>query len=197
MVIISRNRLYLSPGIDGIRLALMILLFSIGADECGRIGYPNIPSEYFTRIVQWIFHLCNIKCAHKICFKLEKRVFHLKMYYMLVHYSYVLYGVLKQHLSTAVLNVHKTYGPLREKTKAQTSLCIRSGLEITQLLQRPSAAVQSVGKDHFLVGKGFSRTLFYPNMLIWSGHFFHKTYFYLIIEAYLFSLVYEIQIGPK
>ena len=155
MVIISRNRLYLSPGIDGIRLALMILLFSIGADECGRIGYPNIPSEYFTRIVQWIFHLCNIKCAHKICFKLEKKVFHLKMYYMLVHYSYVLYGVLKQHLSTAALNVHKLYGPLREKTKAQTSLCIRSGLEITQLLQRPSAAVQSVGKDHFLVGKRF------------------------------------------
>ena len=68
---------------------------------------------------------------------------------------YVLYGVLKQHLSTAVLNVHKTYGPFREKTKAQTSLCIRSGLEITQLLQRPSAAVQSVGKDHFLVGKRF------------------------------------------
>ena len=101
------------------------------------------------------FHLCNIKCAHKICLKLEKKVFHLKMYYMLVHYSYVLYGVLKQHLSTAVLNVHKTYGPLREKTKAQTSLCIRSGLEITQLLQRPSAAVQSVGKDHFLVGKRF------------------------------------------
>ena len=172
MVIISRNRLYLSPGIDGIRLALMILLFSIGADECGRIGYPNIPSEYFTRIVQWIFHLCNIKCAHKMCFKLEKKVFHLKMYYMLVHYSYVLYGVLKQHLSTAVLNVHKTYGPLREKTNAQTSLCIRSGLEITQLLQRPSAAVQWVGKDQFLVGKGFSRTAFYPNMLIWSGHFF-------------------------
>ena len=59
------------------------------------------------------------------------------------------------HLSTAVLNAHKTYGLLREKTKAQTSLCIRSGLEITQLLQRPSAAVQSVGKDHFLVGKMF------------------------------------------
>ena len=74
---------------------------------------------------------------------------------MLVHYSYVLYGVLKQRLSTAVLNVHKTYGPLREKTKAQTNLCIRSGLEITQLLQRSSAAVQSVGKDHFLVGKRF------------------------------------------
>ena len=113
-----------------------------------------------------------------MCFKLEKKVFHLKMYYILVHFSYVLYGVLKQHLSTAVLNVHKTYGPLPEKTKAQTSLCIRSGLEITQLLQRPSAAVQSVGKDHFLVRKGFSRTaFFYPNMLIWSGHFFHKTYF--------------------
>ena len=74
---------------------------------------------------------------------------------MLVHYSYVLYGVLKQHLSTAFLNVHKTYGPLREKIKAKTSLCIRSGLEITQLLQRPSAAVQSVGQDHLLVGERF------------------------------------------
>ena len=165
----------------------MILLFSIGADECGRIGYPNIPSEYFTRIVLWIFHLCNIKCAHKICFKLEKKVFHLKMYYMLVHYSYVLYGVLKQHLSTAVLNVHKTYGPLREKTKAQTSLCIRSGLEITQLLQRPSAVGWQ--RPLFSRKKVLAEPLFYPNMLIWSGHFFHKTYFYLINEAYLFTLV--------
>ena len=27
---------------------------------------PNyIPSEYFTRIVGWTFHLCNVKCAHK------------------------------------------------------------------------------------------------------------------------------------
>ena len=119
MVIISRNRLYLSPGIDGIRLALMILLFSIGADECGRIGYPNIPSEYFTRIVQWIFHLCNIKCAHKMCFKLEKKVFHLKMYYMLVHYSYVLYGVLKQHLSTAVLNIYMFIKHMDHSVKKQ------------------------------------------------------------------------------
>ena len=190
MVIISRNRLYLSPGIDGIRLALMILLFSIGADECGRIGYPNIPSEYFTRIVQWIFHSCNIKCAHKMCFKLEKKVFHLKMYYMLVHFSYVLYGVLKQHLSTAVLNVHKTYGPLREKTKAQTSLCIRSGLEITHLLQRPSAAVQSVGKDHFLVGKVLAEPLFFIRICLFGlVIFFIKLIFYVIIEAYLFTPV--------
>ena len=48
-------------------------------------------------------------------FQIGEKVFHLKMYYMLVHYSYVLYGVVKQHLSTAVLNVHKTYGQLREK----------------------------------------------------------------------------------
>ena len=34
---------------------------------------------------------------------------------MFVHYSYVLYGVLKQHLSTASLNVHKAYGPRHEK----------------------------------------------------------------------------------
>ena len=75
MVTISRNRFYLSPGIDGIRLALMILLFSIGADECGRIGYPNIPSEYFTRIVQWIFNLCNIKCARINLFQIGEKGF--------------------------------------------------------------------------------------------------------------------------
>ena len=33
VVTISRNRLYLSPGIDGIRLAPMILLFSIGTER--------------------------------------------------------------------------------------------------------------------------------------------------------------------
>ena len=37
--------------------------------------------------------------------------------------------------------------------------------------------------------KVLAEPLFYPNMLIWSGHFFHKTYFYLIIEAYLFTPV--------
>ena len=33
MVTISRNRLHMSPGIDGIRLASMILLFSIGTER--------------------------------------------------------------------------------------------------------------------------------------------------------------------
>ena len=33
VVTISRNRLYLSPGIDGIRLASMILLVSIGTER--------------------------------------------------------------------------------------------------------------------------------------------------------------------
>ena len=181
MVIISRNRLYLSPGIDGIRLALMILLFSIGADECGRIGYPNIPSEYFTRIVQWIFHLCNIKCAHKICFKLEKKVF---------HYSYVLYGVVKQYLSTAVLNVHKTYGPLREKNKGADQPVH------PQWFRNNTASPKAVGggtvgwqRPLFSRKKVLAEPLFYLNMLIWSGHFFIKLIFYLIIEAYLFTPV--------
>ena len=55
-------------------------------------------------------------------------------------------------------------------TKAQASLRIRSDLEIIQLHQtRPSAAVRSVGHDHFLVRK---KNIFWPKMLIWSGHFF-------------------------
>ena len=73
---------------------------------------------------------------------------------------------------------------------ARTSLCIRSGLEITQLLQRPSAAVQSVGKDHFLVGKGFSRTAFFIRICLFGlVIFFIKLIFYLRIEAYLFTPV--------
>ena len=182
MVIISRNRLYLSPGIDGIRLALMILLFSIGADECGQIGYPNIPSEYFTRIVQWIFHLCNIKCAHKICFKLEKKVFHLKMYYMLVHFSYVLYGVVKQHLSTAVLNVHKTYGPLREKNKGADQPVH------PQWFRNNTASPKAVGggtvrwqRPLLSRKKVLAEPLFYLNMLFGLVIFFIKLIFNLII----------------
>ena len=43
-----------------------------------------------------------------------------------------------------------------QTTKAQTSLRIRSDIEITKLHQtRPLAAVLSVGHEHFLVRKRF------------------------------------------
>ena len=78
---------------------------------------------------------------------------------------------LKWHLSTAFLNVHKTYGPRREKkTKAQTSLRIRSDLVITQLHQtRPAAAVQS----NFNPKKALAGSLFLAEYayLVWSFFF--------------------------
>ena len=68
---------------------------------------------------------------------------------MYVHYSYVLNWVLKQHLSTLIRREKNCLGGL-QTTKAQTSLRIRTDLEITQRHQtRPSAAVRSVGHDHF------------------------------------------------
>ena len=61
-----------------------------------------------------------------------------------------------------------------QTSKAQTSLCIRSDLEIyTKLHQTwPSAAVRSVGHGHFLSEKGFSRTTFLAEYACSSGHLF-------------------------
>ena len=56
-----------------------------------------------------------------------------------------------------------------QTSKAQTSLCIRSDLEIyTKLHQtRPSTAVRSVGHDHFFCPKKvLPGPLFGPNMLV-------------------------------
>ena len=71
-------------------------------------------------------------------------------------------------------NVRATVMGDLQTSKAQTSLCIRSDLEIyTKLHQtRPSAAVRSVGHDHFLVRKGLSRTTFLAEYACWSGHLF-------------------------